>query len=334
MAGCAPGSGGKTAPDSTRLTADGEHVISSVPRPSIAPCLPAQGRATDAAVILAPGGGHRELWVDHEGYNVAKWLSEHGVAAFVLKYGLAREDGSTYAVEGDALRDIGRAIRLVRSRAAVWGIDPARVGVMGFSAGGEVAALAAARYDAGIAEATDAVEPESSKPAFEALIDPGLPHDFKVSKDTPPAFPACGEDDRPDLSQGLAELCLALRRNGVSAELHVYTGVGQRFGLRARNTGAIAGWPGRFLEWMEARGLLNHTGRAFPLRSAGVRTAAARIAGPMAVQAGKSHNGRHPLSILRSPDFRSKALRTPRELRASCRRAAFRAVPRNDFSPS
>lgn len=132
--GGAPGSEGKTAPESTRLTADGEHVVSSVHRPSISPYLPAQAGATVAAVILAPGGGHRELWVDHEGSNVAKWLSEHGVAAFVLKYRLAREDGSTYTVEGDALADIGRAIRLVRSRAAEWGIDPERVGVMGFSA--------------------------------------------------------------------------------------------------------------------------------------------------------------------------------------------------------
>lgn len=252
----APGSEGKTAPESTRLTADGEHVISSVHRPSITPYLPTKEKATGAAVIIAPGGGHVELWVDHEGYDVAKWLSERGVAAFVLKYRLAREKGSTYTVEGDALPDIQRAIRLVRSRATEWEIDPDRIGVMGFSAGGELAALAATHYDAGIAGVPDAIDRESSKPAFEALIYPGLPHDFKVSKDTPPAFLLCGEDDRPEISQGLAELYLALRRDGVSAELHVYTGVGHGFGLRARNTGAIAGWPDRFLEWMDARGLL------------------------------------------------------------------------------
>jgi acetyl esterase/lipase len=252
----APGSEGKAAPESTRTTPDGEHVISSIHQPSISPYLPSKEKATGAAVIIAPGGGHAELWVDHEGYNVANWLSERGVAAFVLKYRLAREKGSTYTVEGDALPDIQRAIRLVRSRSAEWGIDPDRIGVMGFSAGGEVAALAATRYDAGIAGATNAIDRESSKPAFEALIYPGLPHDFKVSKDTPPAFLLCGEDDRPEISQGLAELYLSLRRNGVSAELHVYTGVGHGFGLRARNTGAIAGWPDRFLEWMDARGVL------------------------------------------------------------------------------
>jgi acetyl esterase/lipase len=252
----APGSEGKTSPESVRITPDGEHVLSSIHRPSITPYLPANEKATGAAVIIAPGGGHAELWADHEGYNVANWLCDRGVAAFVLKYRLAREKGSTYSVEGDALPDIQRAIRLVRSRAVEWGIDPDRIGVMGFSAGGEVAALAATRYDAGIAAATDPIDRQSSKPAFEALIYPGLPHDLKVSKDTPPAFLLCGENDRPDISQGLAELYLALRRDGVSAELHVYTGIGHGFGLRARNTGAIAGWPGRFLEWMDARGLL------------------------------------------------------------------------------
>jgi acetyl esterase/lipase len=252
----APGSEGKTAPESVRITPDGEHVISSVHQPSISPYLPSKEKATGAAVIIAPGGGHVELWADHEGYNVAKWLSDRGVAAFVLKYRLAREKGSTYTVEGNALPDIQRALRVVRSRATEFGIDPDRIGVMGFSAGGEVAALAATSYDAGMSNAVDAIDRESSKPAFEALIYPGLPRDFKVSKDTPPAFLLCGEDDRPDISQGLAELYLSLRRDGVSAELHVYTGVGHGFGLRARNTGAIAEWPDRFLEWMDARGLL------------------------------------------------------------------------------
>jgi len=252
----APGSEGKTAPESVRLTPEGEHVISSVHRPSITPYLPAKQKATGAAVVIAPGGGQAELWMDHEGYNVARWLSERGVAAFILKYRLAREKGSTYTVEGDALPDMQRAIRLVRSRATEWGIDPQRIGVMGFSAGGEVAGLAATRYDAGNTSAADAIDRESSKPAFEALIYPGLPHDFKVSKDTPPAFLLCGENDRPDISQGLAELYVALRREGVSAELHIYTGVGHGFGLRAGNKGAIAEWPDRFLEWMDARGLL------------------------------------------------------------------------------
>jgi len=238
----APHSEGKTGEEAVRVSPQGDHIISNVHRPSIAAYLPA--KATGAAVVIAPGGGHSELWVDHEGYNVAKWLSERGVAAFVLKYRLAREKGSTYTVEGDELADMQQAIRLVRSRAVEWGIKPDRIGVMGFSAGGELAALAATRYD------------ESSKPAFQALIYPAIPRDMKLTKETPPAFLACGENDRVDISQGLPELYLALKKTGVSAELHVYTGVGHGFGLRETTKGPVATWTDRFREWLDARGFL------------------------------------------------------------------------------
>jgi acetyl esterase/lipase len=246
----APGSEGKSSQEVVRLTEQGEHIVSGVHHPSITPYLPARDTARGAAVIIAPGGGHRELWMDHEGYSVAQWLSDHGVAAFVLKYRLAREKGSTYTIEGNALPDMQRAIRLVRSRAGEWGVDPERVGVMGFSAGGELAALASTRYDQGVPSATDPVERESSKPAFQALIYPAIPPDMHLSKETPPAFLACGEDDRQDIAQGLPELYLALKRVGVSAELHVYAGAGHGFGLRKSNGTAVSGWPQRFLEWL------------------------------------------------------------------------------------
>jgi acetyl esterase/lipase len=252
----APGSEGKTAPEKVRTTPDGEHVISSVNQPSITVYLPSKETATGAAVVIAPGGGHVELWVEHEGYAVAKWLSEHGVAGFVLKYRLAREAGSTYTVENNSVPDMQRAIRLVRSRAADWGVNPERVGVMGFSAGGDVAARAAAQFDSGNAAAADPIDRQSSKPAFQALIYPGLPPDLKVSKDEPPAFLLCGEDDRPGISEGLPELYLQMKRSGVPVELHVYTAVGHGFGVRSANTGAIAGWPDRFLEWLGALGFL------------------------------------------------------------------------------
>jgi len=198
------------------------------------------------------------LSIDHEGYDVAKWLSGHGVAAFVLKYRLAKEKGSTYTVEGDELNDIQRAIRVVRSRAAEWKIDPARVGVMGFSAGGELAVLASMRYDDGKAGATDAIDRESSKPAFQALLYPGLPKEIKLTKDTPPAFLLCGAEDRENISQGLPEYYLELRKAGVSAELHVYAGVGHGFGLRWSNRGPVSDWPTLFLGWLETKGFLKH----------------------------------------------------------------------------
>ena len=252
----APGSEGKSAEETVRVNEYGEHIVSSVHHPSITPYFPSKGKSTKAAVIIAPGGGHSELWMDHEGYNVAKWLSDHGTAAFVLKYRLAREKGSTYTIEGNALADMKRAIRIERSRAAEWGIDPQRVGVMGFSAGGELAALASTRYDTGLAGATDPIERESSKPTFQALLYPGIPHDMNISMETPPAFLACGENDRPDVSQGLPELYLALKRAGVSAELHVYAGTGHGFGLRESNRPPVSDWIGLFLEWVNARGFL------------------------------------------------------------------------------
>jgi acetyl esterase/lipase len=254
----APGSEGKSADESMRINENGEHIVSNVHRPSITPYFPSKENATGAAVIIAPGGGHSELWVDHEGYNVAKWLSDHGVAAFVLKYRLAREKGSTYSIEGNALPDIRRAIRLVRSRAAEWGIDRRNIGVMGFSAGGELAALAGTHYDNGSPDSVDAIDRESSRPAFQALLYPAIPQNPKLSKETPPAFLVCGENDRPDISRGLAELYLALKQVGVSAELHVYAGVGHGFGLRESNRPPVSGWPQLFLDWLDAEGFLKH----------------------------------------------------------------------------
>lgn len=252
----APGSEDKTAPVVVRISPGGERVVSGVHRPSLTPYLPSKESATGAAVVIAPGGGHRELWTDHEGHNVGAWLSDHGVAAFVLKYRLAREKDSTYTIEGHALADTQRAIRLVRSRASEWAIDPKRVGVMGFSAGGELAALAGTRAESADGGASDPIDRESSTPAFQALIYPAIPRDMKLTKETPPAFLVCGENDRQNISQGLPELYLALKRAGASAELHVFAGVGHGFGLRDSNRGPVSGWIARFHEWLGARGLL------------------------------------------------------------------------------
>ena len=178
----APGSEGKAGTESVRVTPQGERVVSNIHQPSITPYLPPKEKATGAAVIIAPGGGHRELWADHEGHNIARYLSARGVAAFVLKYRLAREANSTYTVDDHALADTQRAIRLVRSRAQEWSVSPSRIGVMGFSAGGELAALASMRFDGGNKEATDAIERESSRPDFQALIYPGSSRRFRSNQ--------------------------------------------------------------------------------------------------------------------------------------------------------
>jgi acetyl esterase/lipase len=231
--------------------------VSGVHRPSVTPYIPSEEKATGAAVVIAPGGGHRELWMDHEGYCVAAWLKDRGVAAFVLKYRLARETGSMYSIEGTELGDIKRAIRLVRSHAAQWSLDRERIGVMGFSAGGEIAALASTRYERGASDGKDPIERESSRPNFQALIYPGIPGELSFSTQTPPAFLICGEDDRPDIARGVPKLYLSLKEAGVSAELHVFAHTGHGFGMRPNNPLPVFGWIELFLQWLSAENFLS-----------------------------------------------------------------------------
>jgi acetyl esterase/lipase len=128
---------------------------------------------------------------------------------------------------------------------------------MGFSAGGEVAALSAMKYDDGVAGSSDPVERFSSRPAFQALVYPGRSGNIQPTKDSPPAFLVCGFDDRPDISEGLAHVYLQFKKAGVQAELHIYTGVGHGFGLRSRTQGPVREWPRRFLEWLGQSGFLS-----------------------------------------------------------------------------
>jgi endo-1,4-beta-xylanase len=254
--GDAPGSEGKTAAETVVTAANGERSVSSIHHPSITPYLPAAGKGNGAALLVIPGGGHRLLCVDHEGGNVAQWFADRGVATFVLKHRLAREPGSTYTIEGHALADTQRAMRLIRSRASEWGVDPARLGAIGFSAGGELVALDWMRPSAGAADAADPIDRLEARPAFQALLYPGRSGDILPAKDSPPAFLACGSQDRQDISEGLAEVYLRFKRAGASAELHIFAGTGHGFGLRATTKGPVAGWPDRMLEWMSARGYL------------------------------------------------------------------------------
>lgn len=250
--GVAPGSEGKTAPEK----ANDQGYVLSIHQPSIAVYLPPPDKATGAAVLVIPGGGHRFLAIEHEGYNVAAWLRDHGIAAFVLKHRLAREEGSTYKIEVESLQDTERAMRTIRSRADEWTIDPARVGVMGFSAGGELAAMVGIRSGPGAADAADPIDRFDAKPAFQALIYPGRSGSIIPDKNSAPAFLACGYKDRTDISEGLAEVYLRFKRAGVPAELHIFSESGHGFGLRATNPPPTGDWPVRFREWMTARGFL------------------------------------------------------------------------------
>jgi acetyl esterase/lipase len=136
----APGAMANGGEETVRVTEQGEHVISNVHEPSLTVYLPKKkGDQRVPAVIVIPGGGHRELWTDHEGHNVAKYLNQQGIAAFVLYYRLERAPNSTYKIEEHALADLQKAIQVVRARSTDWAVDANKVGTLGFSAGGQLA---------------------------------------------------------------------------------------------------------------------------------------------------------------------------------------------------
>ncbi len=231
-------------------------VVSHISNPSIIPYLPAADRATGAAVIVCPGGGHEYLALEHEGDAVGKWLSAHGVAVFVLKYRLAREPGSPYEVAVHALMDAQRAVRTVRSRAAEWNVNPSAVGIMGFSAGGEVAVLAATHFDNPVKGSSDSVDALDCRPDFQALFYPGLPHaPLVLTRRTPPAFLCSADNDQFNLTEPMVRLYLDLRAAGVSAEMHVYARGGHGFGIREQDK-PVYTWMSLFMAWLGDRGML------------------------------------------------------------------------------
>jgi acetyl esterase/lipase len=254
----APGSEGKTNPIVViKNPNSGERSIYQVHNPTITLFLPPAEKASGTAVIVIPGGGHRVLAYDHEGDYVGKALAEHGIAGFVLKYRLARETNSTYKIMEHAVADTQRAIRTIRSRAREWNVDPNKIGVMGFSAGGELANLSSLNFDNGKADAADAIDRVSSKPNFQALIYPGRSEQIQPTTNSPPAFLACGFNDRPDISEGLAQVYLRFKAVKVPCELHIYSGAGHGFGYRpSRNTPSNA-WLTRFEEWLADSKLLS-----------------------------------------------------------------------------
>jgi endo-1,4-beta-xylanase len=228
--------------------------VRNVHNPSMVVFLPSKEVNTGVALVLAPGGGHTSLWIMHEGFNPAQILSDKGVAVFVLKNRL-QSSGYKFDVEG--LADMQRAIRVVRSRAAEWGIDPAKVGAGGFSAGGELAQLVALRNDPGNPASTDPVERHGSRPDFQVLIYPGKSHLIQPVADSPPAFMAAGVEDRQDISVGLAEAYLRFKKVGVQAELHIYAKTGHGFGVRPERAGqSHQAWPTHLVSFLRQLGMI------------------------------------------------------------------------------
>lgn len=226
--------------------------VRNVHNPSITVYLPPKEKATGAAVLICPGGGHRNLVFNAEGTEPAVYLNSLGVAAFVLKYRLFREENSTYTLEKEVTQDAYRAMRLIRSRSKEWNIDPARLGIMGFSAGGEVAALVAYGPGDGLSSAIDPIDRLNGKPDFQILIYPGpfgIPD--VVPPDAPPAFLLVANGDEC-CSNPVAKLIQKYRDAHVSVEAHIYSLGNHAFNMGNRSTlKSIRQWPQRLAEWLE-----------------------------------------------------------------------------------
>ncbi len=234
-----------------------DYWVKNIHDPSITVFLPPKEKANGTGVVVIPGGGHRLLVYNAEGVEPAEYLNSLGVAAFVLKHRLQREEGSTYTIERDAKADAYRAMRTVRSRAAEWGVDPSRLGVMGFSAGGEVVGLIAFGSGDGDANAADPIDRLNGRPDFAIFVYPGpLAVQASVPASAPPAFLVSASDDACCAVPTL-KLLQHYKDAGVPVEAHIFaTGghgfnMGQRSKLRAVNT-----WPARLADWLNDRGLL------------------------------------------------------------------------------
>lgn len=230
--------------------------VKNIHNPSLTVFLPPPGKANGTAVIVIPGGGHRECVFNPEGVEPAQHLASLGITAFALKYRLFREEGSIYNPSHFA-EDIKRAMRLVRSRAAEWGIDPERIGVMGWSAGGEVAAAVAYRPVPGDAKATDPIERVSAKPNFQMIIYPGgLGTPAVLPPDSPPAFFFCANDDESP-ARTISLMVEKYRAVGIPVEAHIIASGGHGFNMGNRSSLlAIRGLPQRLADWLQDRGYL------------------------------------------------------------------------------
>jgi acetyl esterase/lipase len=234
-----------------------DYWVRNVHNPSLTLFAPDPRHANGAAIIVIPGGAHRELVWTSEALNFARTLNRMGITVFSLKYRLAREPGSTYTIEGTAAGDARRAVRLVRAHATDYGVDPHRIGVMGFSAGGELVTLIADNPDPGFARAVDAADRESARPDFQILIFPGpLGLPARAAAGAPPAFLAAGSLDQC-CGTPTVQLYEQLRAAGVPAELHMYANAGHAFNLDESNLLSIIHWPDRLADWLADGGWLD-----------------------------------------------------------------------------
>jgi len=251
--------------------------IRNVQKPDIAVFLPSKKNSTGEAVVICPGGGYGILAYDWEGSDIARWLNSEGISAFVLKYRLPGSK-SNIVPHKSPLMDAQRAMRLVRANAEKWNIDPTKIGIMGFSAGGHLASTLSTHFDAGDPSSDDPVEHESCRPNFSVLVYPvvSLEADFthkgsgknllgedpdpellryysnelQVTEDTPPAILIHSDDDKAVPVENSISYFQALRANKVTSELHIYPYGGHGYSL-AIGQGHLSTWPDRVIEWIK-----------------------------------------------------------------------------------
>jgi acetyl esterase/lipase len=235
--------------------------LGNVSTPQLAVYRPAKSKDTGAAVVICPGGGHNILAYDLEGTGVAEWLNEIGITAIVLKYRVPFRDPEKRWFA--AVQDAQRAMSLVRSKAPVWGLDAQRIGVLGFSAGGQVAALVSL-FDQRQYEPVDEVDKVSSRPDFAVLIYPGgldergqvkLRDEVQVTKNSPPMFFVHAFDDGVSVFNTLL-LATELKKVGVTAEVHVYATGGHGYGLRHVDGQPVTDWPKPCAAWLKTMKVL------------------------------------------------------------------------------
>jgi acetyl esterase/lipase len=274
-AGKAPDELGTIGPERERMSpsldrkqvevTESTRMLTDVTKPSITICRPAKDKDTGTAVLICPGGGYWNLYWQLEGEEVASWLNSLGATGIILKYRVPRRPDEPQGQPARRpLQDAQRAVSMVRSRAAEWGIDPKRIGIVGFSAGGHLAIATATEFERRTYEPIDAVDQVSCRPDFAILVYPGylkakdkdeLAPGLRIPAGTPPVFLAHGGADIISPPEHSVLMYLALKKAGIPAELHVYATAAHDFGVRPSDH-PCSTWTNACAAWLSHQGFL------------------------------------------------------------------------------